>query len=117
MAPSDPGLAEHEAEVMQWIGYAIQEGVSQNKSEHSYNHIGEAIDAIMGIDEPRVRSPRLPKARFNKLQKIALELRALLTDIKPFWTYTTNADRYQRQADIFGKLSKSWFLRRGIDQV
>lgn len=102
---------------MDWIGHVIQEGVSQNKSEHSYDHIGEAIDAIMGIDEPRIRSPKLSRGRFNKLQKIALELRALLTDIKPFWTYSTNADRYQRQADIFGKLSKSWFLRRGIDQV
>jgi len=102
---------------MDWIGHAIQEGVSQNKAEHSYDHIGESIDAIMGIDEPRIRSPKLSRGRFNKLQTIALELRALLTDIKPFWTYSTNSDRYQRQADIFGKLSKSWFLRRGIDQV
>jgi len=102
---------------MDWIGHAIQEGVSANKAEHSYDHIGESIDAIMGIDEPRIRSPKLSRGRFNKLQTIALELRALLTDIKPFWTYSTNADRYQRQADIFGKLSKSWFLRRGIDQV
>jgi len=117
VAPSNPGPSEDEQAVMCWIGMAIQEGVSQNKSEHAYDHIGEAIDAIMGIDEPRIRSPRLSKARFNKLQKIALELRALLTDIKPFWTYSTNADRYARQADIFGKLSKSWFLRRGIDQV
>jgi hypothetical protein len=118
-APADasPGLAEREEEVMRWISVAIQEGVSQNRAEHSYEHIGEAIDAIMGIDEPRVRSPRLSRARFNKLQKIALELRALLTDIKPFWNYSANAERYQRQADIFGKLSKSWFLRRGIDQV
>lgn len=116
-APDSPGLAEHEQAVMDWISHAIQEGVSQNRAEHSYDHIGEAIDAIMGIDEPRIRSPKLSRARFNKLQKIALELRALLTDIKPFWTYSTNAARYERQADIFGKLSKSWFLRRGIDQV
>ena len=117
VAPDSPGPAEREEQVMRWIGLAIQEGVSQNKAEHSYDHIGAGIDAIMGIDEPRIRSPKLSHARFNKLQKIALELRALLTDIKPFWTYSTNADRYQRQADIFGKLSKSWFLRRGIDQV
>lgn len=109
--------SQYEDDVMKWLSFALQEGIGLNRSEFHYDKIGQAIDAIMGVDEPTVRSPKLSTARINKIQKIALELKSMLTDIKPFWVYNTNCDRYEKQADIFGKLSKSWFLRRGIDQV
>lgn len=96
---------------------ALDEGLSTNRREYHYDQIGAAIDALMGADEPIIRSPRLSKARFNRLQKIALELRAMLTDIKPFWVYEANCKRYEPQARIFGKLAKNWYQRRGIDQV
>jgi hypothetical protein len=96
---------------------ALEEAVSGNHEEFNYSKIGEMIDAIMGEDEPRVRSSRLSNARINRLQKIALEMRSMMTDIKPFWNYQANSKRYEKQADIFGKLAKNWYLRRGIDQT
>lgn len=99
------------------MSMALEEGLTSNHREFNYGKIGEAIDAIMGVDEPVVRSPKLSKVRFNRLQKIALELRSMLTDIKPFWVYEANCKRYEPQAKIFGKLAKNWYKRRGIDQV
>src|SRR5882672_6727043 len=113
----NPPAVEYREGVLQWMDAALNEGLGVNRANFNYDKIGETIDGIMGVDEPRILSPRLSKARFNKMQKIFLELRSMLTDLKLFWTYTTNCERYERQADVFGKLAKNWYLRRGIDQV
>lgn len=110
-------LSAHDEAVLRELTLMVEEAESLNRREFNYEKIGASIDAIMGVDEPVIRSPKLSKARFNRLQKIALELRAMLTDIKPYWIYEANCKRYEPQAKIFGKLSKNWYGRRGIDQV
>lgn len=114
---SNPPISENEQAVLRWMTLALEEGLSINRSEYHYDQIGAAIDAIMGADEPVVRSPKLSKAKFNRIQKIALEMRSMLTDIKPFWVYEANCKRYEPQARIFGKLAKNWYQRRGADQA
>lgn len=114
---SRPPLSEDEEATLRWMTLALEEGLSTNRREFHYDNIGAAIDALMGVDEPIVRSPKLSRARINKLQKVALELRSMLTDIKPFWVYEANCKRYEPQAKIFGKLAKNWYQRRGMDQV
>jgi hypothetical protein len=109
--------AEYQHGVLRWMNQMLQEAIAANHQEFSYSKIGEMIDAIMGADEPSIRSPRLSNARINRLQKTALEMRSMLTDIKPFWTYNATARRYEKQAEIFGKLAKNWYLRRGVDQT
>ena len=110
-------LSPDDEKTLRWLTMALAEGESLNRREFNYDKIGASIDAIMGVDEPVIRSPKLSKARFNRLQKIALEMRAMLTDIKPFWVYEANCKRYEPQAKLFGKLAKNWYQRRGIDQV
>ena len=114
---SAPPLSDNAEATLRWMTLALEEGLSTNRREYHYDKIGEMIDALMGADEPVVRSPRLSRARINKLQKVALELRSMLTDIKPFWVYESNTARYEPQAKIFGKLAKNWYQRRGCDQV
>lgn len=117
MLPASLPDREYHQDVLRWMNAALEEGLQANQAEFNYSKIGAAIDAIMGVDEPRVRSKRLSRARINKVQKIALEMRSMLTDIKPFWEYKANCKRYEKQAEILGKLAKHWYLSRGIDQV
>ena len=117
MLPSDIPDREYQTGVLDWMNFALEEGLAANHKEFNYSRIGASIDAIMGNDEPRVRSRKLSRARLNRIQKIALEMRSMLTDIKPFWEYRANCKRYDKQAEILGKLAKHWFLARGIDQV
>jgi hypothetical protein len=116
-AGGNPPLSVYDQKVLEWMTLGLEEGLSVNRREYHYDKIGESIDAIMGADEPIIRSPKLSKARLNKLQKIALELRSMLTDIKPFWTYEANSKRFEPQARILGKLAKNWYQRRGVDQA
>src|SRR5579872_6840760 len=51
----------------------------------------------------------------NHLGKIATDLAALMTDVKPFWDFRTYNPRLEKYAEIFGKLSSAWYLQRGID--
>lgn len=112
-----PEIPESERLTLEKLSLMLEEGIATNRREYHYDQIGAAIDAIMGADEPIVRSPKLSRGRINKLQKTALELRSMLTDIKPFWIYESNCARYEPQAKILGKLAKNWYQRRGIDQV
>ena len=117
MIPRDLPNAEYHSGVLEWMNAALEEGLAAQRSQPGHSLIGATIDAIMGTDEPRILSPKLSHGRINKIQKIALEMRSMLTDIKPFWQYEANCKRYEKQAEIFGKLSKHWYLTRGIDQV
>lgn len=115
--PRDLPNAEYHDKVLEFMNAWLEEGIAANKAEYNYDKIGAIIDAIMGCDEPRVISKLLSQGRLNRLQKIALELRSMLTDIKPFWEYEANSRRYEKQAEIFGKLAKNWYLQRGVDQT
>jgi hypothetical protein len=108
---------EYHQGVLEWMNFALDEGLAANQAQFNYDRIGTIIDSIMGVDELRVRSPKLSRARINRVQKIALEMRSMLTDIKPFWEYKANCKRYEKQAEVLGKLARHWYLSRGIDQV
>lgn len=109
--------AEYQEATLKFMNLWLEEGLQINQRDMNYEQIGQTIDAIMGTDEPRVRSPKLSNARLNRIQKISLELRSMLTEIRPFWEYRTNSEKYEKQADIFGKLARHWYKARGMDQV
>src|SRR6185437_11488064 len=39
----------------------------------------------------------------------------LTTDVKPFWDFRTYNPRFDKNAQIFGKLSSAWYTQRQID--
>ncbi len=93
---------------------AIQESEAFLKDQPGYGKIDESMKAVFG-SKKQFRSSALSSTESNRLGKIASDLAAYLTDIKPFWEYRTHNKKYERQAGIYGKLSESWYTRRFVD--
>jgi len=104
----------YEKYVIGWGKEAIEEGDAFLKAQEGYSKIEPSINAIMSKDED-FRASWLSGTRANQVAKIAGDLAALMTDIKPFWEFRTQNNRYEKQAIDFGKLSIHWFLQRQID--
>lgn len=98
--------------VLGWCKEAVQEGQAFNKSQRGYSKIADCIDAIMG-DKADFRSTTLSSTTANHFAKTAEDLTAYLTDIRPFWEYTTRNKRYAQNAENYGKLSLHWWLCGG----
>jgi hypothetical protein len=97
-----------------WINEAIQESEAFLKAQQGYGKIAESMNMVFG-DEDRIRSIHLSSTEANHIGKIASDLGALLTDIKPFWEYQTHNKQFERQQSILGKLSTHWYQQRMID--
>lgn len=106
---------DQEQNVIGWIKEAVEEGEAFLKAQTGYNKIKESIDAIMG-ETQEMRHSSLSGTCSNHLAKIATDLASMTTDVKPFWEYKTNNSRFEKQAEIYGKLSTHWYLQRHIDQ-
>lgn len=106
--------SEHETAVLGWSAEALQEGEAFLKSQSGFSDIDRTIEAIMG-DSKDFRPTYLSALTDNRLGKIALNLAAALTDIKPFWEYRTFNKRFEQQAQLGGKLSHAWWHNRFID--
>lgn len=105
---------ENEARVLAWCREAIEEGDAFLRAQTGYDKIQDSITTIMGQSET-LKSSTLSTTSSNDFCKIANDMAALLTDVKPFWDFRTSNKRFERNADIFGKLSSGWYLQRGID--
>ena len=116
MTPPIPSTPQdgYEKDVIGWGLEAVEEGEAFLKAQRGFSKVPETIDAIMADDQD-LRSGALSGTRSNHIGKIAGDLAALMTDIKPFWNYKTQNSRYEPQAINFGKLSVHWYLQRQID--
>lgn len=110
-APNDPRIP--------WLISKVDEGEAFLQAQPGYSKIARAIEAInTSPDEDSSAlpsGPRLSKTRTNRIAKIAEDLAAMLTDIKPFWDYSVANRRFEQHAQIFGKLATFWYQRRNID--
>jgi len=99
---------------MGWVREAIQEGDAFLKAQAGYSKIDETTGAIFG-QKTQLRSAALSNTEVNHLSKIASDLAAYLTDIKPFWEYRTHNKQFERHCDVYSKLSEHWYNQRFID--
>ncbi len=104
----------YEKDVTGWGMEAVEEGEAYVKAQKGYQKIQETLDVISS-DDAEFRSGALSSTRSNHIAKIAGDLVALNTDIKPFWEYRTQNPKYEAQAVAYGKLSVHWYLQRQID--
>jgi hypothetical protein len=111
--PEIPDLTTPES-TLGFIKEAVMESEAFLKIQPGYDKIGETMRAVFG-EQHKYRSSRLSDTELNHLGKIASDLAALLTDIKPFWEYKTRNKSFERQSGILGKLSSHWYLERFID--
>ncbi|HKT90149.1 MAG TPA: hypothetical protein VJQ59_17010 [Candidatus Sulfotelmatobacter sp.] len=106
---------KYEKALMGFCQEAIQEGDAYLKAQRGYEKIAESIQTIMGTDE-NVRATPLSRTTSNHVGKIALDLRSMLTDTKPFWEYRTPAgSRFEKTGTNLGKLSQHWYLNSQAD--
>lgn len=114
--PPIPSLPDEDYDyrILGWCNEAIQEGDAFLKAQVGYDKINETIAAVMGQNRD-LKTSTLSLTTSNHLGKIAGDLAALMTDVKPFWDFRTYNPRFEKNSEIFGKLSSAWYLQRGID--
>lgn len=105
--------------VLGWAQEAVQEGTSFLKQQIGYDKIDDVVDQIMSVDAQGSSIAPIPsdlcQLKDNEMGSIFARLSSALTDVKPFWVYTTANPIYQPQATILGKLSRFWWLNSHAD--
>ena len=109
-----PPQQDYESTVLGYMKEAMEEGEAFLKSQKGYPQINDSIKAIIG-DSRVMQSSVLSQTTVNHVAKVATDLTALCTDVKPFWEYRTLNNRYKKHTEIIGKLSEHWWLSRLID--
>lgn len=105
---------EYEYRTLGWCMEAVQEGDGYLRAQDGWEKIDDSIRTIMGKNET-LKSSTLSTTTSNRFGKIANDMSALLTDVKPFWEFKTYNKRFEQNAEIFGKLSSGWYTQRQID--
>lgn len=102
--------------VLGWCTEAVEEGENFIRTQFGFDKAPDIIKNIMGDYTADMIPAHLSNITDNRFGKIANDLAASLTDIKPFWEYRTFNRGYDRQADMLGKLSLAWWTGpRSID--
>ena len=109
-----PSAPDHEHRILGWCKEALEEGEAFLKAQRGYDRFQEIVDAIMG-NKRDLRASSLSSTSVNHMGKVASDLTAMLTDVKPFWEYKTENQRFKEHVQITGKLSTHWWLNRFID--
>ena len=104
-------------DILNWCSEAVKEAEAFLRSQYGYEDIQRTIDYIMGEydQESGPRHSRLSNIIDNRIGKIALDLIAASTDIKPFWEYRTKNKTFEPQAMMANKLGEAWWNTRNID--
>lgn len=117
LKPSQLPREESPRAIHDWASLAVSEGEAFLQSQNGIDDIPKIIDAIMGNTRGNdlLRSTTMSGLSLNHMGKIGLDLASSLTDIKPFWEYRTNNDRFELQSTMAQKLATAWWSNRLID--
>jgi hypothetical protein len=97
-----------------WAELAVEEADAFLKSQTGYDRFEDTISAIDGELKSDLASQMLTGVTYNHMGKVALEMAASQTDIKPFWDYRTQNKRYDAQAQLANKLALAWWMGRHV---
>jgi len=106
---------EREKTLLAWLRVKYGEGVVQLRKERAWDQIPTAIDYIDGKQGGN-RSKALSRVSDNRLRKLALEIAATMTDVRPIWNYETMAEEYKKQGDVLNKLARAWWRNTKADR-
>ena len=109
-----PVLPSDFRDFLSWAEIAIEEADCFLRTQNGYDLFQDAIDAIDGDLRGDLAQSMLGGVTYNHFGKVALDMVANQTDIKPFWDYRTFNPRYQAQAQIANKLAQAWWGGRHI---
>lgn len=104
---------------IRWLMEKHDLGRSYLEAQPNYSSISRIIDAVMGTDDSQLfdLKSKTSKTRTNRVAKNLSDRAGMLTDIKPFWEYTTSNKNFEQHATNYSKLATSWYQRRDVDLV
>ncbi len=105
----------YEADLLMWLGEAVQEGENIIKDEPAYGDIDRHISYIMGDQVNKERPSGLANCPDNRLKTILNQTVAALTDIHPLFGFKTYNPAFKDQEDILVKLSQAWWVNTFAD--
>lgn len=111
---SQPSIPSDFKRFMNWAELAIEEADAFLKSQEGYDNFGDCMDAINGELKADMAAGWLGGVVYNHFGKVALDMVAAQTDIKPFWDYRTFNTAFQAQAQIANKLAQAWWSGRHV---
>jgi hypothetical protein len=121
MANIDQDLAaelsasEREKALLNWLRMKFGEGIVQLKKERAWDQAPLAINYIEG-KQGTAKGKALSRVTDNRLRKLALEIAATMTDVRPIWNYETYDEGSKEQSDVLNKLAKSWWRNTKADR-
>jgi hypothetical protein len=117
MAETEVSLAapEREKTLLTWLRVKYAAGLTQLKKERAWDQIPSAINYIDG-KQGSGKTKALSKVVDNRLRKLALEVAATMTDVRPIWNYETMAEEYKKQGDVLNKLARAWWRNNKADR-
>lgn len=109
-----PTQDDSESRVLGYFKEALEEGDAFLHAQKNFNRISDTINAVMG-DHQDLRVSNLSSTTSNHVGKLATDLVAGMTDIKPFWEYKTYNKRYESHTNVYGKASQHIWLQGMLD--
>jgi len=104
------------AGVKDWAMLALQEGQAFLSQQDGFDKMGEIIKSIMGSQyDDKLRSTALSNINLNFVGKVYMDLASALTDVKPFWEFSTKNAKFEQQVALAQSRSKNWWTGRNID--
>lgn len=112
-APAGTPLSPDFKKFWNWAEQAIIEADTFLRNQPGAELFDEAIDAMNGeLSSSDPMQGLIGGVTYNHFGKVALEMVAGQTDIKPFWDYSSQNHRYDPQVAIANKLAKAWWMGR-----
>src|SRR5579864_2164486 len=105
-----PPLSAEFKSFLAWSELAIEESEAFLRSQPGYDRFEDSISAIDGELKSDLASQMLTGVTYNHFGKVALEMAASQTDIKPFFDYTTKNPKFGTQAEMANKLALAWWM-------
>src|SRR3990172_8134913 len=91
------------------------EGLGVLKKERAWEQTPQSIAYIEG-KQPKGKGKALSQITDNRLRKLAMEVAATMTDVRPIWNYETYAEQFKKQGDTLNKLARAWWRNNRIDK-
>lgn len=119
VAADEAKPGSRESSIIEWADYRLKQGRHFVEASPGYDRISRSLNAIFSEEQSSqasyVPTPKpLSKTRLNITSKIAEDLTAQLTDTRVFWDYSTNNQKYEKQAKLSNREAEMWYTSRLI---
>ena len=112
---ADLSSEEKDRQLLNYLRVKYSEGINVLKKERAWEQTSQSIAYVEG-KQPQGKGKALSKIIDNRLRKLAMEVAATMTDVRPIWNYETYAEQYKKQGDTLNKLARAWWRNNRIDK-